>query len=953
MARKLCIVFFLSGASALIFEMVWFQLAGLTFGASVRASAIVLGSFMGGLALGNGLCALRGQRIRSPLRLYAGLELAIAVPGLVLVLAFPLLTNVLGRALRPLLEHPLLLDVARGAFAILLLLIPATAMGATLPVLVRALSREEENFGRVLGMLYGWNTLGAVAGVLVAELWAVPWLGLRGAGALAAVLNLSAAALALWAARGRRRGGAAFPQPTPSRLRITGRGGRLLGVAFLVGFAMLGLEVLWFRFIVLFYNGHSRNFAVMLAAVLLGISLGGLIAARWCRRDTDAHRHLAPLLALNGILVVVLYGSLIHLLRFLQPRVDYDWQVVIVSVFLIIPVAMGSGIAFTFLGRALRETVASETTTAGLLTLLNTSGAMVGSLVAGFALLPRLGLERSFFAMAAVYALTALWIPRRGGAILRQRWAPVAMLALALLLFPFGRMEGSYLRWTSDGFEGERLVAVREGLTETAQYLRRELLGRPYYHRLVTNNYTMADTTALSKRYTKLFAYMPLAVHPRLQRALLICFGCGSTAKALTDTRSYERIDVVDLSRDIVEMSEVVYPDPKENPIHDPRVEVYIEDGRFFLQTREDRYDLITGEPPPPAARGVVNLYTQEFFELIRARLRVGGIATYWLPAHLLIESEAKSILHGFCNVFDNCSLWLGAGTNYMMVGINEAGEGAAWPGQPIDVEAFSRPWKDPVIGDDLRALGIDSPERLASLFVMDGERLREWIGDTPPLVDDFPRRVSHRTQARRVAERGYMRRVTEADSWESFRSSETMRGIWPDSLHAGSGAHFARRQIVNDLTWGRPLPVDFLLRSVLDPLLRNYVLRACASDDDAQRILGDVLDGALADDDPGGEVLRHLAAGAAQRGEYAVAERFLERAVATVGGVGQQRLATYRMAFMTFEGRMDKAHEIGRAYIEAGESDRPRRAEAMESYWETLLRVADQLEKASGLAGL
>ena len=202
------------------------------------------------------------------------------------------------------------------------------------------------------------------------------------------------------------------------------------------------------------------------------------------------------------------------------------------------------------------------------------------------------------------------------------------------------------------------------------------------------------------------------------------------------------------------------------------------------------------------------------------------------------------------------------------------------------------------------------------------------------------------------MAERGYMRRVTEADSWESFRSSETMPRIWPDSLRAGSGAHFARRQIVNDLTWGRPLPVDFLLRSVFDPLLRNYVLRACASDADAQRILRDVLDGALAGDDPDGEVLRHLAAGAAHRGEYAVAERFLERVAATVGGAGgalrQHRLATYRMAFMTFDGRMDEAHEIGRAYVEAGESDRPRRAEAMEHYWQTLLRVADQLEKAS-----
>src|SRR5206468_8297209 len=136
------------------------------------------------------------------------------------------------------------------------------------------------------------------------------------------------------------------------------------------------------------------------------------------------------------------------------------------------------------------------------------------------------------------------------------------------------------------------------------------------------------------RRYMKLFVYWPVAFHPAPKKALLISYGVGSTAKALTDTRAFEQIDVVDISRDVLSMDEVVYPDPATRPLRDPRVKVYVEDGRYYLLTTDQRYDVITAEPPPPKNAGIVNLYTREYFELLHDRLAEGGVATYWLPVH-------------------------------------------------------------------------------------------------------------------------------------------------------------------------------------------------------------------------------------------------------------------------------------------------------------------------------
>lgn len=723
MAQAACYgMFFLSGAGALAFETVWFGQAGLVVGNSVWSAALVVGAFMAGLALGNALAMRLAPRSRNPVLAYAGVEVVAAVSGALLVVAFPYLPALFAPILAPLLGETASLDFARAAIAFLLMAVPATALGATLPLLAKPLEAVTGSYGFALGRLYGVNTLGAVAGTLLAELVLVPELGLRASGFAAAACNLAAAAIA-WRIAPR------FGSPAANIEGAPGGRARVLAAAFLAGAALLALEVVWFRFLLVFVDGTTLVFAVMLAVVLAGIGLGGLAAARLSGSLAALAR---PAAAGCAVFVVACYWGFGVLVDALSPlRPGSPWTAVLLCVFLMAPAALLSGFLFTALGARLRARMNDAGAATGALALANTLGAMLGSLLAAFVLLPLLGMESSFFLLALVYLACVLVVPGEGSPELR--FAPVLACVFALVLFPFGRMSGTFHAGVEKRFGGT-IVAAREGLSQTTFYLRHDFLGEPLFHRLATNSYSMASTAVGVERYMKLFAWLPAALHPKIESALVLCFGVGATASAVTALPAVKQVDVVDTSRDVLEMSDVVFPDPSRHPLRDARVRTHVEDARFFLQLTDKRYDLITGEPPPPKMAGVASLYTREYFSLVKARLNQGGIATYWLPAYLLLEKESLSIVRAFCEAFEDCSLWSGLNRDWILMGSRG---GLA----PVSRERFARLWKLP-LGEDLRRLGIHDAAQLAGQFMADAAALREATADADPLVDDHPRRI-------------------------------------------------------------------------------------------------------------------------------------------------------------------------------------------------------------------
>ncbi len=839
MTLILCAIFFISGASALVFETLWFQQAGLAFGNSVWASSLVLAGFMGGLALGSGVAVRRGDRLGPPIRTYAVLEVVVAVSGISLVYMLPSLGTVAIPLLRPFFEVPWILNPLRLLFAFSLLLIPSTAMGLTLPLLTKALVMADPNFGRVLGRLYGWNTLGAVAGAVLADILLVEALGIHGSAFAAGALNLLAAVCALLYTRSFRHHGATQGDLGTAVFRWAG-GARWLGAAFLSGFALLALEVVWFRFLLLYVIGSSLSFSVMLAVVLAGISLGGLFASVWLHKDTSAHRYAIAVSLAAGVVCTVTYGLFPYVVGFFGQRPLFSiFDVLVVSVPLMLPVSFLSGAFFTLAGSALRQSCPSATTTTGILTLANTTGAALGAFTGGFLLLPFVGVETSFFVLSILYGAIALLVLKRGVIRSRRTYAAFGVYALSLALFPAGAMGKHHLataaaRWNAS--TEWQVVEFREGLSETVIYIEELLLGRPEYHRLVTNSLSMSATRFNARRYMKLYVYLPVAIHPNPKTALLISYGVGSTAKALTETASFEEIDVVDISRDVLEMNSVVFPDSGDNPLHDPRVRVHIEDGRYFLRTTDKSFDLITGEPPPPNIASVVNLYTQEYFRLMYERLNEGGIVTYWLPLHSLSDRSAKAIIKAFGNVFSDASLWHGWREDVMLVGTRGLRR------DPVSVDRFERQWQKPHIAAEMKAVGFERPEQLGALFIGDSDYLAEITQGVPPLVDNFPKRILADSILGPGASLLFASLIDTEAARVRFTESQLIRRLWPEPLIERTIPYFDYQRIINNLidVAGRPLSKDLddLRTTLTQSSLTAPALWHMGSTSDVQAIL-------------------------------------------------------------------------------------------------------------------
>jgi spermidine synthase len=810
----LYLIFFCSGASALTFETLWFRQAGLVLGNSVWASSMVLAAFMAGLACGNWFAGRKGELIQRPIRAYGWLEVLIATSGLSIVLLFPHFNTLLLPVLKAASTEAWLLNLTRLGIGFSLLLLPTAAMGATLPMMVKGLGAQDASFGERLGRLYACNTLGAVAGTLFAELFLIEALGIRGTGIAAAACSLLAGLVAVLCDSGVKLQSDSSVSDSISDKPLTGFSRRLLFAAFLAGGTLLALEVVWFRLMLLFSDATSRIFAVMLSVVLTGIAVGGVLGSR-LSRSRKASTAVPIIASCSGILTLVTYmmPSLFLILSAAEPDAA-GWVTMFRAIPVMLPVSVLSGMLFTLIGNALHEQTGSDTKAAGYLTLCNTGGAMLGAICGGFLLLPNSGLDGSFFMLASVYLLVALVsIPdfNQFSRLAGQSLAVIlVLLVTAIFLAPRGVVDQALFRKVAQKYREStpKVVAVRETVTGTLIYTQAERMGYPYFQRLITDGHSMSATAPFAWQYMKMYVYLPVALHPAPRKSLLISYGCGVTAKALTDTAEFEVIDFVDISKDILELNSVVYPDPKTNPLNDPRVNVIIEDGRYHLQTTEKSYDLITSEPPPPKNANIVNLYTREYFQLIHDRLAAGGMTTYWLPQHSLSWSDSKSIIRAFCDVFDDCSMWIGSGDNWMMLGVKDGHT-------PVTAERFRAQWDDDRVLPILAACGFETPEQLVSYFIADEQDLRELTRDSLPLVDNFPHRLSPELRVMGF-DSVYPKYVEHKGSLERLKRSKHIARLIPDVYIKQSEPYFEHRDLIHD-TWAYP-------RNKLNPRRRGVV---------------------------------------------------------------------------------------------------------------------------------
>ncbi len=903
-------ILFLSGIGSLIFETLWLRISGLTLGNSVWSAAVILSSFMAGLGLGNALASASRVRRWHPLRLYAVLEGMVALLGCAIVWVLPVLGTWLRPVFQTLWNHQPTLMALRVFLSFAVLVLPATAMGLTLPVLMEDRTLRKTDFGRAIGLLYGFNTLGAVAGALVGEMWLVAAVGVRGTALSAGSCNCIAAIIALAVAK---FDGAAAPRARlafrPRLHAVHAIPWRLLLVSFATGGILLCLEVVWFRFLRLYVASYTLAFSVMLAVVLAAIALGsiisGVLQGRF-KRLNDLLPLLLLLAAIATLLCYILFPGPAMEGRKGSFNSDAWSEIALLSLALMFPVAFLSGMIFPCVVTRVQSRMGDRMNSTGITTLSNTIGAMAGPLLASFVLLPAIGFQWSLLACAVAYGLVAViasqrhdWSIRRPAGIAAM--ALSAALALIIIFFPRHRDEIHFAHasapYQPEGME--HLVTRVEGTSDTLQLRRRDLFGQPYYYRLVTNAISMSATIPRSQRYMRLFAYLPLALRPESEDVLLICYGCGNTADAFSREARLKHIDIVDISKEVLALAPAYTGLFCSNPLRDPRVTTFVQDGRFFLQASPKQYDIITGEPPPPKVAGAVNLYTEEFFSQMYGRLKEGGIATYWLPMNQLRIDEAKAILRAFHNAFANCSVWASSDEQWILMGIKGSGHS-------VTEEQVRQLWSAQSTGADLKRIGIEVPQQMASFFLFDGEEITEMTRATAPLTDSYPKRLSEARpdeQAVRHFTAPYMR---PENALPRFLRSEINRTIWPQPLTKSLESYFIVREAryLSGIIGSNGLAeLDLYLRR---SRLRTPVLEVLHSDEFRVALAENAAGNSQA---PSVDTIPDLFAGALARRDFASAIQLLETQC-TLGPCGSNDL--FLLAYIyCLNGETAKAEEL------------------------------------------
>jgi spermidine synthase len=727
---------FLSGSTALAFQTLWVKQLTLVVGVEVFAVSIGVAAFFAGLATGSAVIGLRVDRASRPLLWYAGLEAAVAVLGLTTTLLMP-------HAPGPFVW----LDARVGPLAwvlpTLLVAVPAFCMGGTLPAAIRSLLPAERSLGREAGDLYAWNTAGAVAGALLMPFALVPLLGVSGAGLAAAIACLATAGLAAWLDRGTP----GLRPPAPAAMSRDARDvparGAFLGLflyACAGGIAM-GYEVLWSQIVAPLTSTRGAAFAVVLAVYLAGLAAGSAVWSRFADRVTDRWAAFGLLVGLAGLSAVATYAVLGPWLADAQAalggavaRVSGSHALGMYSRFLfaaiviVLPATLFLGAAFPAAVRLTGE-AARAGASVGRVTAWNLGGAICGTLVVGFVAVPALGLARSLFLLAVlsavIGAVATLASPRRGAAAVSAALVLLLVSTLAAFQLPrdklgtmLAELRGGRLDFYQEGAGGA--VAVLEQSTPAGSFRRLYVAG-------VSNS---GDSMA-SLRYMRLQALLPLLLHPGQPRsAMVIALGTGITCGALLAYPDLERRRCVELLPEVVEAAGRF--DGNYDVTADGRVDVRVGDGRHELLREEDAWDLITLEPPPPSAAGVVNLYSREFYELAKRRLAPGGMVAQWWPLPTQNLEDSKSLVRSFLDAFPYVSLWTTEVHEMLLVGSISP--------MTIDVPRVIRRFERPGVASALQEVGVDSAAAALATWVTDRAGLLAFVGDAAPVTDDRPR---------------------------------------------------------------------------------------------------------------------------------------------------------------------------------------------------------------------
>ena len=838
-------LFFLSGATGLVYENLWARSLHLVFGTTHFAIATVLAAFMAGLALGGAWMAGRADQVRSPLKVYALLEVGIGLYAL----AFPKLLL----AVKPLyvgFHHavdpgPWLFGVFQFFLVGLLLVLPTTLMGATLPLLSRFVSTRVDDVGNRVGLLYGTNTLGAVVGVWASGFVLLPSLGLSATNRLAAGANL-ALGVAAFALSVFSKEGDAPPEVQPSEIageeRLPSQVLVLMAIAALTGLAALVYELAWFRLMSLILGGSTYAFSTMLLAFLIGIALGGTLGGRPADRllkGGGPRRLLLGLaivqagIALGTTLCMWIYPELPFFLVDLYRENTADhglgWsrQIWLAVMVMTLP-ALLMGASFPLLVRAV---VGRNTRTlgrpVGRIYAANTLGSLIGAILAGFFLLPAVHVVGTVTVGAAanlVAANLAIGLAYRGSPSFRRITASsVGATLVGLLLLsrfpppwdPLLMTAGTY-KYVSEMSDRSRagvrayaiddyeLLYYDEGVTTVVTVAQSIESGNIW----LANNGKVEASTTVDMATQVLISHLPFLFQDEFERTALVGLASGITAGALTLHPEVGSLEIIEIEPSIVEASHY-FDEYNHQPLEDPRVRLVLNDARNYLDLLDPgTYDLFICQPSNPWLAGVSNLFTREFFALGKSRLKDGGIWSQWIQLYGMDYQDLQALLAAFLESFPHTVIFSTIDdADVVLLGSDSP--------LPLDIVRAQGLFENAQVREQLADVEIEDGYALLTRFLLSAEDLEEIVEGVTPNSDDnmrvefnAPRQVHEWT-----AHENHLALLRAADVPEMSSQEET--------LELGK-AYLARENWVNAMVSFKRVLEETPGHEIAAPLLRE-----------------------------------------------------------------------------------------------------------------------------------
>jgi spermidine synthase len=671
-------LFVASGAAGLVDQVCFSKYLSYVVGATAYAVSAVLAAFMTGLALGAYAGGKVSLRVARPMALYGVLELVVAVAVAVAPREFDLLASVYAGLARRAPDSLAALSALRWLVALVIVIVPTTAMGATLPILTRALrdgagakSRE-----RQLGALYAANTCGGAAGAVLAAYLVLPVLGLRGTVWAAAALSAAIGVAALWLGRNvgpapdeADAGAHRVDAPAPSREPSDFETWVLVVIAFASGCLAFAAEVIFTHLLALLIGNSAYAFGLILAVFLCCLFAGAAWAAGFAKRRGDtalAAGLLVTAAALCGTLP--LWDELPRLFAALGSSVTSFGgreavRALAAFAILCLPATM-MGLTFPLLLQRVARTSAPSRWV-GRLTAVNTVGAVVGALGTGYGLLPWLGSQRSLEAVVVLFALASAAAALLTGPDARRRLfvlaAGVSLLTPLEHRWNLARLTGGSNVYFEKWSEPEAIPFLREdvhgGVTSVSRS--RGVLT------LLTNG-KFQGNTGWEMSAQRFFAHYPSLFVSHFERALVIGLGTGTTLGTLA-AYPWKKLDVVEISPSIVEAARRYFQAGNLGAIDDPRVTIHHGDGRNYALVDDGHYDLIGMELSSIWFAGASNLYSREFYRLIRARLAPGGIFQQWVQLHHVYRRDFATVIGTLRSEFPHVALFYGGGQGILV----------------------------------------------------------------------------------------------------------------------------------------------------------------------------------------------------------------------------------------------------------------------------------------------